>query len=927
MPFRPKIGDELKIGANLYRFTEHPSARRMPYGQTGRRATVYQLVDTQGHLHALKVFTQAFRSPQTEEQAARIAQFSAIPGLAACQRVVLNPQVHPGVIQQYPDLKYAVLMPWVRGVNWQEIIISRRALTPDACKRLSEALIGLLVLMEQRGLAHCDLSGSNVLLEVNEGSEGPSISLIDLEDLFAPGLNPPGKLPAGSAGYGHAQVRTGIWSAEADRFAGAVLFAEMLCWCDERVRRISFGEQYFDPSEMQTASERYQILLQVLRERWGQHLAELFSRAWFSSTLSDCPGFTAWARALNPPPDPDALIAHMQRAERLGRWAEVLALCNEVQRVDPNRTEVSPARARAQRMLHIEASIQAAWQKAAVSGLTADWEDCLKVVSGAQLIASQVVRYQGQREQVENELETALRMDDVEQLLQFGRWEEARRSLQAISPIQPRYTELMSQIEEHFRVAANIEKSCQEVRLAAAASDWQQVLVKLQALEKVRPLDVEMADLRRRAEEELARERALREALARAEAAQRAGDEDAALQEIDRILVDWPDLSYALQLRAQIEHARTSRKAASECMDKAQSLVGKGKLQDALDVLSGLAEETTEVRQLRETLQQRLEWRRRLEAAIQTWRLPEVLHLLDQRPAEEDDRPDLRKWVEEIGMLEDQLQSAQKAGDLEREISLLEQLPQNYPSRDARLTSRNREHQIFQVLMEGMRAYDLDQVRQIQGLMVPSDPRCAVVAEWIQTEIDRRQTMEYVFRSGDLSEAHHLLAKLPQDHPLRPGLENWLFNESALRDQIMSVVEGYRLDEWADLLAGLPANHPLEKPLRLRLEEETARAERIEWALKLYDGQTVLNEVDDVEPDYPGYAELRAWAESELNRQAEIQRVVLAGDVHSAEVLLAGLPSDHPLQLELQDWLDQQMAASGPAESKTAGEPEELRAE
>jgi len=74
----------------------------------------------------------------------------------------------------------------------------------------------------------------------------------------------------------------------------------MLGWCDERVRRIAYGEQYFDPSEMQTACERYQLLLQVLRERWGAQIANIFSQAWFRSDLSRLSSFANWARAINP---------------------------------------------------------------------------------------------------------------------------------------------------------------------------------------------------------------------------------------------------------------------------------------------------------------------------------------------------------------------------------------------------------------------------------------------------------------------------------------------------------------------------------------------------------------------------------------------------------------------------------------------------
>lgn len=48
MPFRPKTNTTININQSTYTFTEHPAAKGMPYGQTGRRATVYQVQDTAG---------------------------------------------------------------------------------------------------------------------------------------------------------------------------------------------------------------------------------------------------------------------------------------------------------------------------------------------------------------------------------------------------------------------------------------------------------------------------------------------------------------------------------------------------------------------------------------------------------------------------------------------------------------------------------------------------------------------------------------------------------------------------------------------------------------------------------------------------------------------------------------------------------------
>jgi len=107
MPFRPEVNQTLRIDELDYCFTEHPAAPGMPYGQTGRRATVYQ-VQANGTFHALKVFTEAFRSPRAAVNAKRLRAFAELPGLQAVSRQVLVPSQHEGLLKTHPDLAYAV---------------------------------------------------------------------------------------------------------------------------------------------------------------------------------------------------------------------------------------------------------------------------------------------------------------------------------------------------------------------------------------------------------------------------------------------------------------------------------------------------------------------------------------------------------------------------------------------------------------------------------------------------------------------------------------------------------------------------------------------------------------------------------------------------------------------------------------------------
>ncbi len=298
MTFQLSPNDSIDIDGLHYAVAEHPAAPGVAYGQEGRAAVVYQVVDPHNTAWALKVFRPRFRVPVLVTVADKLAAFANIPGLGVCRRTVLTSRKHTELLRQHPDLTYAVLMPWVYGPTWMQVVLEQQPFTPEQSLRLAHALLHLLAEMEERGLAHCDLSGPNVILPAlaanGSANSGSDVALVDVEQMFGPDLSKPEILPGGSAGYAHKTAPAGLWSANADRFAGAVLLAEILGWCDERVRRSASGESYFAPEEMQHDSARYQRMLTSLRDYWGASVAGLFEHAWHSETLGDCPTFGEW---------------------------------------------------------------------------------------------------------------------------------------------------------------------------------------------------------------------------------------------------------------------------------------------------------------------------------------------------------------------------------------------------------------------------------------------------------------------------------------------------------------------------------------------------------------------------------------------------------------------------------------------------------
>ena len=419
-----QINQRISITNIEYHIAEHPSAPGMPYGQEGRKAIVYQLAGGDGY-RALKVFKPRYRLPALASLKDKLAAFAQLPGLQVCARTVLVPQQHAALLRQYPDLTYAALMPWIEGPTWMEVVTEKRQIAPDASLALARALANILATMEQQGVAHCDLSAPNVLLPALAQSptlrprsgqvsnpQSP-IELVDVEQLYAPGLDRPSDLASGTSGYTFATAGAELWATNGDRFAGAILIAEMLGWCDERVRVAAWGESYFQQDEIQHDSERYHLLVAVLRERWGDRVVEPLERAWHAQTLADCPTFGEWMVVLpevqnevrfesataTAPVVLDSLIARAQQLEAQGDHTNAIAtyratisrltendplrkelelVVNSLEKRQVSSEELNRAAQEAERHVQAEQWQQAAMAYRAAIALAGDSPRCLE---------------------------------------------------------------------------------------------------------------------------------------------------------------------------------------------------------------------------------------------------------------------------------------------------------------------------------------------------------------------------------------------------------------------------------------------------------------------------------------------------------------------------------------------------------------------
>jgi hypothetical protein len=293
---RVEVNQSIVIGGVTYRVAEHPALAGIPYIQRGGRGFVIQLIAPNADRMALKYFKLKYRVPDLVKVAEALRQFADLKGLRAAQRTVFTQRTHAELIAKYPALDYGMLMPWLPGVTWYDVINTRMALSVGEGVRLARNTAAILARLEARQVAHCDIAGANVLVERKSGQ----VELVDIEEMYAPNMPTPVELPIGQEGYQHTASRQGgQWCAEGDRFGAAILIAEMLGWTHPKVRQFSADEHYFAAAEMQDpTSTRYKLLYEVLTERFSPQLAELLRAAWHSRTLAECPPLAEWHQAL-----------------------------------------------------------------------------------------------------------------------------------------------------------------------------------------------------------------------------------------------------------------------------------------------------------------------------------------------------------------------------------------------------------------------------------------------------------------------------------------------------------------------------------------------------------------------------------------------------------------------------------------------------
>lgn len=935
MPFRPVVNFQIPIGQKKYRFSEHPAAKGMPYGQTGRRATVYQVLDESGDKYALKVFTQAFRSPRIAEAATRLQSFAQTPGLGVCQRQVLTREVHSDLIENYPDLQFAVLMPWVQGETWQEFMISHRSLSFDSVHTLAGQMTLLFAGLEQNRLAHCDIAGPNVLVDFPSLGNAvtttvSSLALVDVEEMYGPGLTKPEKLPAGTPGYDHKTAKQGLWSAEADRFAGAVMLAEILTRHDERIRQISLQEQYFDPGEMQQNSDRYQTVIHVLKGTGASLVADLFARAWFSQTLSECPTFSEWYVAINRPaavsissqPYPvtwrpitpgngrpvsnppitlplEQVKPMLLQAAEEGRWEDVLNIAPQILQSYPAEKETLSLFQRAQSLNQLDQAIENLWRVALHSGDTDDWDICLRSIVRAQYQAKGVARYDELREDAERERDIASRATVLAQLITESRWEEAEE-MRAVLPLDhPKVAELFAQMDVVMGNQARIARLLKEARQAFDERNWAAVMRLCREGLVSGAADTNLQELLDLAQREQALDQQVAETLRLAEEASTTGK--------------WSEAEKYLQQAIQLQPARQSLQSQlaeiarkrnwAEQIEQVFVKINQKPANELLKVIEDVPAGFGNIDETRRILHETAIWQANLEVARAHYDLECIAALLGNPPDSRVHARQAEDWLRMERERESSVEIAFQHVNTQAVEAILAGLPPNHPLQPRCQDWLADFFKTKDELDAAQQAFDPERVKRILSQLPRMFPRFTELNEWSENALGAQKSLLEARARRDLPLAERLLGELPPHHPVREDVKNWLKEEKTRVSAVENVRAAYNLEQLRDLLSGIPEDDATFKDDWHWLKLQQQKIRNIQEAVDNFNPDKLSKLLESMPPSYPDHDKLDAWQKQELSLRANLQAAQKHYDLVSTQKLADSLPASHPLRAGLDDWL------------------------
>jgi serine/threonine protein kinase len=321
----------LTIRGHQYRFVADENG--IYINGTGGRATVYRIqqVDTNNE-YALKVFKEEYQIAYRRDNFDYFQRtLPTIPAFAWVQhRMLLNEQDDGQLIQQYPVLRNAIVMPWFDLPQVDQVRVALNGknslIEQNKCKHFGQLLADTLAQLEKLGIAHGDIASSNVLLDWDQNE----LYIIDIEDMYHASLSQPMTTQMSIGGTGGYRFNNAFssWQAEADRFAGAILISELLTLSNEECQEVSAEESYFhqdnlDMRDFEGVNDRRFATLYEELSQVSINARNHLKAAWLNTTdITKLPTLQQWSDA----------IGKSSQSNLFQRWVNQLTTSNPTEK-------------------------------------------------------------------------------------------------------------------------------------------------------------------------------------------------------------------------------------------------------------------------------------------------------------------------------------------------------------------------------------------------------------------------------------------------------------------------------------------------------------------------------------------------------------------------------------------------------------------
>jgi serine/threonine protein kinase len=267
------------------------------------QAQAYFLHDPSGKVWILKKFLPG-RKPNANYLNAIQALIPHEAGFESGyqRRVIYALTASPGAFDA-PDfavwIEGTILMPLIGGTDWAYIADQVRAgtlqLSSEQRLSLCRSLSTKIEILERNGLAHRDLSSTNIFIDTKKWE----VHLIDWDSLYHSGLSIPANTTFGTSGYIAPFVRVNgvedskvTWRDCSDRFGLAILNSEFLCIGQNSP--VTGDGGFFEQEEIHQHGGPGLDHILIALEKCSPNAAQLLRKALHANTFSTCPRPSDW---------------------------------------------------------------------------------------------------------------------------------------------------------------------------------------------------------------------------------------------------------------------------------------------------------------------------------------------------------------------------------------------------------------------------------------------------------------------------------------------------------------------------------------------------------------------------------------------------------------------------------------------------------